>query len=196
MKRILAILTLASAMFTAKAQSPVHVQVAGSWWNTAWNNADFFWYPDGGPDFEVKFYTHVLNQDGSRTYQYNATRNYGGYDFTFYDAFNTASTLGNPPRYTHVFMLVRYHLSSVSYNDAYADYPDGYPQWPMAVSNWVPGAGWHTVGTDLTDGKYWELYLVHYNAFYNSMWVQWMANGGTSNYPPNINDYAYPYGSW
>jgi len=197
MKRILATLMLVASMFAAKAQTPLTIQLAGASYNNALGNAEFYWYPDQGTDFDTKFYTHTLQSDGSRTYNNYTQKQYGSSSFYFYDAFNTSSTPGSPHRYTHVFVLTRYHYSGIHFETALSDWPDGWPQAYAAANMWNPTTQqWTVAFMGPQEGEYWSLWVVHYNAYEKDMYVEWLDSGSTWNYPTGVGAYVTAHGQW
>lgn len=190
MKHLLAAAALFFAALTTHADTPVNVQVASSSWNVAWDNTDWFWYPDNGPDFEAKVYTHTLDGSGHRTYSNYTTKNYGSSSYAWNDAFNTYATKDSLNRSTTVLILARYHYSTITFNNAWADYPDGWPQSFMVFNMWHPPLSeWFTAQIYIPEPNYWCVWAVTQNAYWHTCHAYLLDYGTSGNYPSNVNAY-------
>lgn len=197
MKRLLLCLVLSARCLLA-AETPITVQFADSELNGTWSNEDFWWTSDRGPDFDAKIYTHVLRPDNSRSYSNTANRAYGGFSWSFYDAFNTSYTRGPLHYTTHVFFLFRYHYSGVDYTGALFQRPWEWPQAVAAANMWrAPLANeWWADFMSFADGEYWCVWVLHYNCYLKTMYAEKLDGGGPYSYPANVDAYTAQYGQW
>lgn len=172
------------------ADTPVEVMQATGSWNSAWDNSDFYWYPDNGPNFEAKIYTHTIDGSGHRTYNNYFTKSYGSSDWAWNDSFNTYASLDPQGRSTTVLILMRYHYSSITYNNAWSDYPDGWPQSCMVFNVWHPGTySWSTTQLYIPEPNYWCVWAVTYNAYWKICYAAMLNYGSTYTYPANVSAY-------
>lgn len=198
MKKILALLLLATGLVSTAAETPVTIQFADGEYNNTWANDEFWWTPDRGADFDVTIYTHVLRPDNTRVYSNYTTRAYGGFPFNFYDAFNTSTTRGPLLYTTHVFLRFRYHYSGIDFTEALFQRPWEWPQAFAAANMWrAPVANeWWSEFMYPSDGEYWCVWVLHYNCYLKLMYAEKLDGGSSYNFPANVNAYTAQHGQW
>jgi len=187
MKKLLCL--LASVVgFAATAQLPYcTITPAGSVWNTAYDQTQYYWYPDQGQQFTATIYENTWHS-GAWYYYPAGSIGFGSGPYYFYD---NSSSGAHPMPSDKCFVVVKHSVPSF----AQATSRGWLPQATGSVDSWgsLPGGmGWDSACFWVT-GYAWEVWLCQYNKMVGLSSAQFIA-GGNGAPPPNVDSYAAVYG--